>query len=165
MTTWYSEEWTSARCIAMSERFYCHSQEKQSIFYTLYCKKRQPRAYLLHHIPKGDDVIACESMSIVAKTQQQNIFDVAGSSCTAGVQWQWFDHCETRGRNKQFFHAVHQKMTAISTVNREITATSVPWYVVLQEGMMTKVDCDEGCEIAPRNNQQKNSLHREYASD
>ena len=39
------------------------------------------------------------------------------------------------------------------------TATSVPWYVVLQEAMTTKVDCDEGCEIAPRNNQ-PNILHR-----
>jgi hypothetical protein len=35
-------------------------------------------------------------------------------------------------------------------------ATSVPWswYMVLQEVMTTKVDCNEGCEIAPRNNQQ-----------
>jgi hypothetical protein len=39
------------------------------------------------------------------------------------------------------------------------TATSVPWYVVSQEAMTTKVDCDEGCEIAPRNNQ-PNILHR-----
>ena len=39
------------------------------------------------------------------------------------------------------------------------TATSVPWYVVSQEAMTTKVDCDKGCEIAPRNNQ-PNILHR-----
>jgi hypothetical protein len=56
-------------------------------------------------------------------------------------------------------------MTAISAVDHEITAMSVPWYVVLQEAMTTKVDCDKGCKIAPRNNQQKKSLHREYASD
>jgi hypothetical protein len=70
-----------------------------------------------------------------------------------------------RGCNNQNFHAVDQRMTAISTVDREITATSVPWYVVLQEVMTTKVDCDEGCEIAPRNSQQKNASHREYVSD
>jgi hypothetical protein len=39
------------------------------------------------------------------------------------------------------------------------TATSVPWYVVSQEAMTTKVDCNKGCEIAPRNNQ-PNILHR-----
>ena len=49
-------------------------------------------------------------------------------------------------------------MTAISAVDRETTTTSVPWYVVLPEAMTTKVDCDVGCEIAPRNNQQK--IHR-----
>jgi hypothetical protein len=86
-------------------------------------------------------------------------FDVAGSSHTAGVQRQWFDNRETRGqRNNQFFHAVHQRMIAISAVDCEITATSVPWYLVLQEAMTTKVDCDEGCKIAPRNNRQK--IHR-----
>ena len=60
-----------------------------------------------------------------------------------------------RERNNQIFHAVHQRKTAISAVDREKPATSVPWYVVSQEAMMTKVECDEGCEIAPRNNQQK----------
>ena len=74
MTTWYRKEQTSARRIAMSERFYCHSREKRSIFYTSYRKKRRQRAYFLRHIPKGDDVIACESMSIIAKTRQHNIF-------------------------------------------------------------------------------------------
>ena len=34
------------------------------------------------------------------------------------------------------------------------TATSVPWYVVSQVAMTTKVDCKKGCEIAQRNNQQ-----------
>jgi hypothetical protein len=56
-------------------------------------------------------------------------------------------------------------MTAISAVDREIMATSVPWFIVLQEAMTMKVDCDEGCKIAPRNNQQKKSSHREYASN
>ena len=41
-----------------------------------------------------------------------------------------------------------------SSAGHKKTATSVPWYVVLQEAMTTKVDCDEGCKIAPRNNQQ-----------
>ena len=121
----------------------------------LYCKKRRRRAYFLCHIPKGNDVIACKSMSLIAKTRRHNIFDLAGSSRTAGVQRQQFDHRETRGRNNQIFHAVHQRMTAISAVDCEITATSVPWYVVSQEVMTTKVDCDKGCKIAPRNNQQK----------
>ena len=44
------------------------------------------------------------------------------------------------------------------------TATSVPWYVVLQEAMTTKVDFNEGCEIAPRNNQYF-SLHCKDASN
>ena len=75
------------------------------------------------------------------------------------MQRQWFDHRETRGRrNNQIFHAVNQRMTAISAVDRETTTTSVPWYVVLPEAMTTKVDCDVGCKIAPRNNQQK--IHR-----
>jgi hypothetical protein len=39
------------------------------------------------------------------------------------------------------------------------TATSVPWYVVSQEAMMTMVDCNKGCKIAPCNNQQ-NIFHR-----
>jgi hypothetical protein len=38
-------------------------------------------------------------------------------------------------------------------------ATSVPWYLVLQEVMTTKVDCDKGCKITPGNNQQ-NLFHR-----
>jgi hypothetical protein len=49
-------------------------------------------------------------------------------------------------------------MAAISAVDREITTTSVPWYVVSPEAMSKKVDCNVGCEIAPRNNQQK--IHR-----
>ena len=76
MTTWYRKEWTSARRFAMSEWFYCHSREKRSIFYTSY-RKKQP-AYFLRHIPKGNDVIACESMSIIAKTRQYNIFWCCG---------------------------------------------------------------------------------------
>jgi hypothetical protein len=44
----------------------------------------------------------------------------------------------------------------MSAVDREITTTSVPWCVVWQEAMTTKVDCNEGCEIAPRTNQQNN---------
>ncbi len=72
------------------------------------------------------------------------------------MQRQWFDHRETQGqRNNQIFHAVNQRMTAISAVDRETMTTSVPWYVVLPEAMTTKVDCNMGCEIAPRNNQQK----------
>ena len=79
MTTWYHKEQTSVRRIAMSERFYCHSREKRSIFYTSYRKKRRQRAYFLRcHIPKCDDVIACESMSIIAKTRQHNIFWCCG---------------------------------------------------------------------------------------
>ena len=48
-----------------------------------------------------------------------------------------------------------------SLAGRKKMATGVPWswYIVSQEAMTTKVDCNEGCEIAPRNNQQ-NILHR-----
>jgi hypothetical protein len=165
MTTWYRKEQASAHCIAMSKQSYCHLREKRSIFYMSYCKKRRRRAYFLRNIPKGDDVIACESMSLIAKMQQHNNFDVAESSRTAGVQRQQFDHRKTQGRNNQIFHAVNQRMTATSTVDRETTATSIPWYVILQGAMTTKVDCNEGCEIPPCNNQQKNSSHCEYASN
>ena len=93
----------------------------------LYREKRRQRAYFLRHIPLGDDLIACQSMSLITKMQRHNNFDVVGSSHTAWVQWQQFDHRKTRGRNNQIFHAVNQRTTATSADDREIPATSVPW--------------------------------------
>ena len=46
-----------------------------------------------------------------------------------------------------------------SSAGHKKTATSVLWYIVSQEVMTMKVDCNEGCEITPRNNQQ-NIFHR-----
>ena len=55
-------------------RFLCHivSEAMTGVFFTLrmaYRKKRRQRAYFLRHIAKGDDAIACESMSIIVRTQ------------------------------------------------------------------------------------------------
>ncbi len=91
MTTWYRKEQTSARRIAMSEQFYWHLREKKSIFYTSYSKKRQQQAYFLPRIPKGDNIIACKSMSIIAKTRQHNIFWCCGkqSYCRGATTVIW----------------------------------------------------------------------------
>ena len=158
MTTWYPEKQTSARCIARSEQFYCHSREKrwQEVYFTLISQEATAMSVFLRHIPNGDDAIACESMSLIPKTRRHNIFWCCKKqSYCRGAMTAIRPSRDARRCNNQIFHAVHQRMTAISAVDREITATSVPWYVVLPEAMTTKVDCNKGCEMAPRNNQQK----------
>ncbi len=166
MTTWYCKEQASAHIVLQGKttklcclRHIAREAMTGVLFYTSYCKKRQRRAYFLRHITKGNHAITCKSMFIIAKTRQHNICWCCGSSRIAREQQQWFNHRKTWGCKKQNFHDGHQRMTAISAVDREITATSVHWYVVLQEAMTTKVDCNEGCEIALRNNQQ-NIFHR-----
>ena len=67
MTTWYREEQASARRIAMSKRFYSHSREKRRILRVV-SQEATATSVFLRHIPKGDDITACESMSLVAKT-------------------------------------------------------------------------------------------------
>ena len=67
MTTWYREESASARRIAMSKRFYSHSREKRHILRVVSQEATATRVFL-RHIPKGDDITACESMSLIAKT-------------------------------------------------------------------------------------------------
>ncbi len=67
MTTWYREKGASACCIAMSERFYSHSQEKRHIL-RVASQEATATSVFLCHIPKGDDTTACKSMSLIAKT-------------------------------------------------------------------------------------------------
>ena len=67
MTTWYREERASARRIAMSERFYSHSREKRRIL-PVVSQEATATSVFLCHIPKGDDITSCESMSLIAKT-------------------------------------------------------------------------------------------------
>ena len=76
MTTWYCEERASAHCITRTNDnnfvfllSFARGAMTRSIFYTLYCKKQLRRAYFLRHIAKGDDAIACKSMSFIARTQ------------------------------------------------------------------------------------------------
>jgi hypothetical protein len=63
MTTWYREERASARRIAMSERFYSHSREKRRIL-PVVLQEAMATSVFLCHIPKGDDITSCESMSL-----------------------------------------------------------------------------------------------------
>ena len=59
--------------IAMSEQFYCHLREKRHIL-DVVLQEATATSVLLRHIPKGDAVIACKSMSLIVKTQRHNIF-------------------------------------------------------------------------------------------
>ena len=71
--TWYREERASTRHIARSEQFYCHLREKRHIL-DVVLQEATATSVLLRHIPKGDAVIACKSMSLIVKTQRHNIF-------------------------------------------------------------------------------------------
>ncbi len=74
MTTWYREERAIARLIVTSEQFYSHSREKQCILHVV-LQEAMATSVFLRHIPKGDDVIVCESMSLIAKTRQIYFLD------------------------------------------------------------------------------------------
>jgi hypothetical protein len=52
MTTWYREERASARRIAMSKRFYSHSQEKRLIL-RVASQEATATSVFLCHIPKA----------------------------------------------------------------------------------------------------------------
>jgi len=74
MTTWYFKERASARRIAMSEQFYSHLREKRRILCVV-SQEATATSVFLRHIPKGDDITACESMSLIAKTRHIHFLD------------------------------------------------------------------------------------------
>ncbi len=165
--------------IAMSEQFYCHSQEKRwrgGFFYTSYRKKQLRRAYFLTSYRKrrwrsknrgkkkaSRSLFATIDATTSSTADKESIIIVVSTTITVATT----AAPSTERRIATVANARLAMGIALATISLESgspwlaakkTATSVPWYVVSQEAMTTKVDCDKGCKIAPRNNQQ-NILH------
>ena len=73
--TLYREDERQQLCFLLS---FARGAMMRIIFYTSYRKKLLRRAYFLRHMARGDDAIACKSMSFIARMQ--------ATSC----------HCNTR---------------------------------------------------------------------
>ncbi len=86
-------------------------------------------------ISQESTTMSISSMSYHEKSNNSYIFVVErGSHIARSLQQQWASRRETWGRNNQTLH-----MLLIAW----ITATSILWYIVLQEAMTTMVDCNK----------------------
>ena len=76
----YRDEQTILLSFAREAKYFLHVVSQEAMVTRVF----------LRHTPKGDDVIACECMSIISSRRHEDItfFDVAGSSPPAGVQRQ-----------------------------------------------------------------------------
>ena len=159
---------------AMSKRFYCQLREKQwwggfftrciarsncnERIFTSYCK-RQWRSKNHEKKKASRSLVATIDASTLSTTDIRAIVVIVSTTIAVATT----AAPPTERRIATVANARHAMGIALATISLESgsprlaakkTAMSVPWYVVSQEAMTTKVDCNEGCKIAPRNNQQ-----------